>query len=86
MSCKKVWEFDNQEIAKQVRVFRDTDAEDYIVEFYADGIRNADADYFTGDVLDAVNTARLFVGLEPVGRDWSAPDQTGYDRGMCLES
>lgn len=48
---------------KAVVTKRKNEFGEYVVRFYnPDGTRNRDADYFTNDYDDAVNTAKAMVG------------------------
>ncbi len=47
--------------AKTAKVYRDTDTDEYVVKFFVDGKHQPQADYFTDDKQDAMNTARAEV-------------------------
>lgn len=44
--------------------YRDTEWEEFQVRFYEDGVHLAPADYHTGDMEDALDTARAWVQAE----------------------
>jgi hypothetical protein len=48
--------------APNATVFYDFDYEEFVVQFYRNGVLIPDADYFTDDQSDAVDTACLFQG------------------------
>jgi predicted metalloendopeptidase len=48
--------------APNATVFYDFDYEEFVVQFYRNGVLIPDADYFTDDQADAVDTACLFQG------------------------
>lgn len=43
--------------------FLDGIEDEYVVKFSTDGVHDAEADYFTDDREDAVNTAEIQIGL-----------------------
>lgn len=49
---------------KRAKVYRSDD--EYIVKFYSFGAYLRDADYFTDNREDAVNTAEIQIGLKPL--------------------
>ncbi len=46
---------------REVKVYWDTDWEEYISRLYIDGVLIDSADYFTNDWQDAIDTAALMV-------------------------
>jgi predicted metalloendopeptidase len=48
--------------APNATVFYDFDYEEFVVQFYRNGVLIPDADYFTDDQADAVDTACNFEG------------------------
>lgn len=45
--------------APSATVFYDFDYEEFVVKFYRNGVEIPDADYFTADQDDAIETAQL---------------------------
>ena len=46
--------------APNATVFYDFDYENFVVKFYRDGVALPDADYFTGDRIEAIEIANAF--------------------------
>lgn len=46
---------------RQARVYRDVEFNEYRVKLYINGVWRADADYFTDDKADALQTANVMV-------------------------
>ena len=47
-----------------VRVYKDYEWDEYVCKMWENGKRNEDADYFTDDLEDALNTAKAMVGIK----------------------
>lgn len=48
----------NGKPAQQAKVYRDAEWDEFVVVFYAAGVRQAGADYHTSDRGDAIGTCR----------------------------
>lgn len=62
MSTKLIKRFDNA--TKTAKVYRDTVLGEFSVQFFENGIRQLNADYFTDEKDDAMQTAQVQIGLE----------------------
>lgn len=49
----------NRSVGVKAKVYFNSDFEEYIVKFYSDNVYHDNADYFTDDKDDALNTATL---------------------------
>lgn len=45
-------------VQHEARVYRDSEVDEYLVYFLANGVKNSEATYFTDDRGDAIATAR----------------------------
>ena len=59
MARKKVYEVSSGNVT--AKVYRDSEWNEFRVRFYFDGILNEDADYFTTDKEDAIESANFAV-------------------------
>ncbi len=61
MGIRKIWESDGRNLCRAVKVYRDSEWNEYRVRLYIDGRLHAAADYFTDCKSDALATARAMV-------------------------
>lgn len=58
---RKVLGIDQKNTGRKIAVYRNSDWNEWVVKFYLDGKYQVDADYFTDDQADALDTANSWL-------------------------
>jgi hypothetical protein len=69
---RKVFGYDNKNNGRACAVFYDFDYEEYVVKFYEEGKYLPDADYFSDDKIDAIDTGCVFCNKPSALRECAA--------------